>query len=200
LPAAGGHLVLARLPGVGVVGGGHLLEPAATDPLVVAVEAAVRAGLVVVVSGGNLGSNSVTGQVGFAGVTSPGNAPSAITVGALNTQHTLTRTDDVVTHYSSRGPTWYDGLAKPDLVAPGHRLTSNATPASTLSVALAERYTRFTAKSGFLRLSGTSMAAAVTSGAVALVLDAYRRPETTTTLTPNTVKALLQFTALDVAG
>jgi serine protease AprX len=180
---------------------GHVIdEPAVSDPLVITVEAAVRAGLVVVVSAGNLGSNPVTGEVGYAGVTSPGNAPSAITVGALNTQHTLTRTDDVVTHYSSRGPTWYDGLAKPDLVAPGHRLTSNATPASTLSVALGDRYTRATGTTGYLRLSGTSMAAAVTSGAVALILDAHRRTETATALTPNTVKAQLQFTALDVAG
>ena len=85
-------------------------------------------------------------------------------------------------------------------MAPGHRLTSNATPTSTLSLALAERYTRDTGKTGFLRLSGTSMASAVTTGAVALVLDANRRPGTTTTLTPNAVKAALQFTSLEVAS
>ena len=50
-----------------------------------AVEAAVRAGLVVVTAAGNYGTNPVTGQTGYAGIASPGNAPSAITVGASNT-------------------------------------------------------------------------------------------------------------------
>src|ERR1041384_3201485 len=76
---------------------GHpILSPAADDPLVQAVESAVRAGLIVVVSAGNVGTNPDTGQVGYAGVTSPGNAPSAITVGAVNTQATTTHADDAV--------------------------------------------------------------------------------------------------------
>ena len=84
---------------------GHpILAPAADDPLVQAVEAAVRAGMVVVVSAGNNGTNSETGEVGYAGISSPGNAPSAITVGAVNTNGTVGRGDDVVTPYSSRGP------------------------------------------------------------------------------------------------
>ena len=66
---------------------GHaILAPAADDPLVQAVEAAVRAGLIVTVSAGNNGTNEDTGEIGYAGISSPGNAPSAITVGALNTQ------------------------------------------------------------------------------------------------------------------
>ncbi len=57
---------------------GHpIYEPAATDPLVQAVELAVRAGIVVVASAGNFGVNQQTGQTGYAGMTSPGNAPSA---------------------------------------------------------------------------------------------------------------------------
>ena len=88
---------------------GHpIYEPAATDPLVQAVERAVAAGIVVVTSAGNEGTNRVTGQVGYAGITSPGNAPSAITVGAVDTRNTITRLDDQVTTFSSRGPTWYD--------------------------------------------------------------------------------------------
>ena len=55
---------------------GHpIYESATTDPLVQAVEAAVRAGLVVVVSAGNIGTNPDTSEVGYAGITSPGNAP-----------------------------------------------------------------------------------------------------------------------------
>ncbi len=70
---------------------GHpIFEPAATDPLVQAVEAAVRAGIVVVTSAGNMGTNPLTGQVGYAGISSPGNAPSAITVGAVKTFDTTT--------------------------------------------------------------------------------------------------------------
>ena len=65
---------------------GHpIFEPAATDPLVEAVEEAIRAGLIVVTAAGNFGTNPKTGQQGYAGITSPGNAPSAITVGASNT-------------------------------------------------------------------------------------------------------------------
>ena len=112
---------------------GHpIFEPAATDPLVQAVEAAVRAGIVVVASAGNMGVNPLTGQVGYAGISSPGNAPSAITVGAAKTFDTTTRTDDLVADYSSRGPTWYDGYAKPDVVAPGHRLLGPAATTQTL--------------------------------------------------------------------
>ena len=112
---------------------GHAIyEPAATDPLVQAVEAAARAGIVVVASAGNIGRNLTTGEVGYAGITSPGNAPSAITVGALRTGDTVGRGDDCIAGYSSRGPSWYDAYAKPDLVAPGHALVSDASPGSTL--------------------------------------------------------------------
>ena len=102
---------------------GHpIYEPAADDPLVQAVERAVRAGMAVIVSAGNHGRNMVTGQVGFGGITSPGNAPSAITVGSVDFKGTQSLLDDDVAPYSSRGPTWYDGLAKPDVVVAGHRL------------------------------------------------------------------------------
>ena len=95
-----------------------------TDPLVLAVEDAVAAGIVVVASAGNHGRDPDSGDVGYAGITSPGNAPSAITVGAVDTSNTVMRADDFVQDYSSRGPTWYDAYAKPDQVAPGHRLVA----------------------------------------------------------------------------
>src|SRR5262249_29664696 len=116
---------------------GHpIVEPPDTDPLVQAVEAAVRAGIVVVVAAGNGGRNIRTGVPGYGGILSPGNAKSAITVGALDNRHTGARRDDTIPLYSSRGPTWYDAQPKPDVVAPGHDLASVAAPGSTLFVEL----------------------------------------------------------------
>ncbi len=184
---------------------GHpIYEPAASDPLVQAVEMAVDAGIVVVVSAGNIGRNLETGEVGYAGITSPGNAPSAITVGSLNTQGTPTRTDDIVAPYSSRGPSWYDGYAKPDLVAPGHKLISAAADNSTLAAddAGALVVGQDADDPNLLSLSGTSMATGVTSGVVALVIEANRYAVLETgryyRLTPNTIKGILQYTAVRV--
>jgi serine protease AprX len=175
---------------------GHpIYEPADTDPLVGAVEAAVRSGIVVVASGGNFGYNRVTGQAGYAGITSPGNAPSAITVGALQTANTSTRDDDRVAPYSSRGPSWYDATAKPDLVAPGDGIISNTTTDSTLY----QMYPSVRVDARHMRLNGTSMAAAVTSGVVALVIEANRQAHAhAALLTPNAIKAILQFSATPV--
>ena len=175
---------------------GHpIFEPAATDPLVQAVEAAVRAGIVVVVSAGNYGVNPETKVAGYAGVTSPGNAPSAITVGAFDSFDTAARTDDRMAPYSSRGPTWYDGYVKPDLVAPGHAMISNQGSSSALMTAYPTYVTSIN-REKFLKLSGTSMAAAVATGAAALVIEASRLANPRgPAITPNAVKAILQYTA-----
>jgi serine protease AprX len=177
---------------------GHpIFEPAATDPLVQAVEDAVAAGIVVVVAAGNYGTNPETGQIGYGGIASPGNAPSALTVGATKTFNTATRLDDQVAPYSSRGPSWYDGFAKPDIVAPGHGLVAISSPSSTL---YANTQLRADVPS-YLKLSGTSMATAVTTGVVALMIEANRLDEANDNakLTPNLVKAILQFSALPLA-
>jgi len=186
---------------------GHpIYESVATDPLVQAVEAAVHAGIVVVVSAGNYGINPATGQPGYGGITSPGNAPSAITVGAVNTSGTLSRSDDVVAPYSSRGPTWVDGFAKPDLVAPGHRLVADTSGGSYLYKQYpAWQFKTSGAAGAYERLSGSSMAAAVASGVAALVLQANRTTlEADGTrmapLNPYAVKAVLESTATPLAG
>ena len=181
---------------------GHpIFEPAATDPLVQAVEAAVRNHLVVVTSAGNYGTNPLTGQVGYAGVSSPGNAPSAITVGAEKTFDTNTRTDDVMADYSSRGPSWYDGFVKPDVVAPGHNLVSAAATAQTLYTRLPTKQVTLGGRP-YLKLSGTSMATGVVSGTVALMLE---QAKATYGVVPpvNAIKAMLQASAFpmnDAAG
>jgi serine protease AprX len=200
---------------------GHpIYEPVATDPLVRAVEAAVRAGIVVVASAGNYGADPNTLLPAYGGITSPGSAPSAITIGAFKTKESTVRSDDRVSGYSSRGPSWYDGLAKPDLVAPGHREVSDAALQSELFIKHPELQLVSASNNPHLILSGTSMATAVASGVAALVLEAGRNaaimrqgslPEITSYydfyawyesvphFTPNAVKAMLQYTAIPLA-
>jgi serine protease AprX len=179
---------------------GHpIYAPAADDPLVRAVEHASAAGIIVVASAGNNGQKS-DGTAGYAGITSPGNAPSAITVGAANTHDTVTRLDDDVPVYSSRGPTWFDAYAKPDVVAPGHHLTSDTTIASYLYTQLQKNHVKSPNGEPLLSLSGSSMAAAVTTGVVALVLQAHQEKFGAAPLTPNLVKGILQFSAIPIAG
>ncbi|HEY3043218.1 MAG TPA: S8 family serine peptidase, partial [Vicinamibacterales bacterium] len=176
---------------------GHpIFEPASSDPLVQAVERAVRAGVVVVAAAGNYGKNPETGLPGYAGVTSPGNAPSAVTVGAVKTLNTVERSDDRIPDYSSAGPTWYDAFAKPDLVAPGHNIVAVAAKQGTLY----KTYPELKAPDGdYMLLSGTSMATAVTSGSIALLLEANRASnQYHPALTPNAVKAILQYTAVGI--
>jgi serine protease AprX len=175
---------------------GHpIYEPAASDPLVRAVERAVDAGIVVVASAGNFGYNRELGRGGYAGITSPGNAPSAITVGALRGVETLTRGDDDVAPYSSRGPSWYDGFAKPDLLAPGHGIVSNGPSTSTLYA----DYPSIRVGSSLMRLNGTSMATAAATGVVALMIEAQRQSRESgslgSALAPNAIKAILQYTS-----
>lgn len=168
---------------------GHpIYESAATDPLVRAVENAVNHGLVVSISAGNFGTNAATGLPGYAGITSPGNAPSAITSGSTNMFDTVTRHDDRVSAFSSRGPTRYDRFFKPDVVSPGENVLSVAAKGSRLRALQEAR-----GNTGeYMRLSGTSMAAAVTSGVIALTIDS--NPQ----LSPDTVKAILEFSAIPV--
>ena len=176
---------------------GHpIYEPASTDPLVQAVERASKAGIVVLAAAGNNGINPTTGQPGYAGINSPGNAPSAITVGAVSTSNTVTRKDDRIPDYSSSGPTWYDALVKPDLLAPGHRIIAVGAKKSTIYTQYPELRAPDT---DYIRLSGTSMATAVGSGVVALMIEAHRAAHPYTPgLTPNMVKAMLQYSAFEV--
>jgi serine protease AprX len=104
---------------------GHpIYESYKTDPLCQMVERCVAAGIVVVTAAGNYGKDD-NGNPVYGGITSPGNDPAAITVGAINTHNTPMRSDDTLASYSSRGPTAIDGLIKPDLVAPGNKIVSS---------------------------------------------------------------------------
>jgi serine protease AprX len=198
---------------------GHpIYESATTDPLVRAVEAAVRAGIVVVAAAGNYGTNLQTGLPGYAGITSPGNAPSAITVGAASGGATVERTDDRVAPYSSRGPSFLDGYAKPDILAPGTGLLSDSVEGSALATAYPGLVYQ-SAGGKLLKLSGSSMATGVVTGLVAAMMEAHdygakerydalsmklkKAYVAAPALTPNAIKAMLQYSATplrDAAG
>jgi len=166
------------------------------DPLCQAVEQAWKAGIVVVVAAGNNGRYLPTN--GYGTITSPGNDPYAITVGAMKTMDTATRSDDLIASYSSKGPTFIDRIAKPDVIAPGNLLVSTELPGATLESTEPDNLIPFSSyiyggssspSNYYFTLSGTSMATGVVSGIVADLLQAH------TFLTPDQVKARLMKTA-----
>src|SRR6266853_278448 len=112
--------------------GRQVYESYTIDPLCQAVESAWKAGIVVVVAAGNQGRNNSAGTNGYGTVAAPGNDPYAITVGAMKTNNTPDRGDDTVASYSSKGPTAFDHVVKPDIVAPGNRVVSLLSPRSQL--------------------------------------------------------------------
>lgn len=160
---------------LGAQAAGHAVD----DPLALAVERAWQAGLTVVTAAGNAGPEEGT-------IASPGIAPSVITVGAMDDRASSCRAEDLLAPFSSRGPT-IEGWVKPDLVAPGVGITSLRAPRSLIDrlqpeSRVGEWYATF---------SGTSMAAPIVAGLVALLLE--KEPQ----LDPNGVKARLMETAED---
>ena len=144
------------------------------SPLCVEVDRLVRSGVVAVVSAGNGGyslhaQSNGQWQAGYnnLSITDPGNADLAITVGSTHREKPHLYG---VSYFSSRGPTG-DGRLKPDLIAPGERIISCAAGKEK------DKYSEKDADGKPLKdvlyceLSGTSMAAAHVSGAVAAFLS-----------------------------
>ncbi len=163
--------------------GTESLQAYELDPLAYAAEVAWRHGIVVVVAAGNDGADGTT-------LNNPAIDPFVIAVGASDHAGTPKTGDDRLADFSSVG----NGVRQPDLVAPGRSIVSLRAPGSFTDTTFPEARVSIGDAPRFFRGSGTSQAAAVVSGAVALVLD--ERPE----LTPDQVKHLLTRNAEPLAG
>lgn len=135
-----------------------------TDTLSQTVNKAYNNGIVPVVAAGNSGPKKYT-------IGSPGAAANAITVGSMADPG---EKGFFISSFSSRGPT-ADGRIKPDLVAPGHNITSCGRRSST----------------SYVTMSGTSMATPFTAGIVALMIDANP------SISPSSVKSILKSKTID---
>lgn len=157
-----------------------------TDPLAAAAENAWRHGIVVVASVGN--SGTATGRV-----TDPASDPYVLAVGASSASNLVNG--------------WTPGKVKPasfsnvaptgrhaDLLAPGTSLVSLRDPSSYIDTNNPQGRVSGDTTGTLFRGSGTSQAAAVASGAIALLLQAYP------SLTPDQVKAVLTAGADPIAG
>jgi serine protease AprX len=150
------------------------------DPLATAAQVLTFAGITTVVSAGNSGPGPET-------ITSPASDPFVITVGALDDAGTASLADDLVASFSSRGRTKFDRLSKPDLAAPGRRMVSLLSPGSTIAAQSPDQLVKavvgtttsllglvtqvLAPEAEYMRMSGTSMAAPMVSGTVALMVE-----------------------------
>jgi serine protease AprX len=144
-----------------------------------AVELLWASGVVVVVSAGNNGYDSCST------CSAPANDPFVITVGAIDDNGTKYLGDDFQKPWSSKGRTMA-GVSKPEIMAPGTNMVSYMPHGSNRNVKPEN-----VVDGSYFKMGGTSMAAPVVSGVVALMLEANPH------LTPNQVKWLLQYTGRD---
>lgn len=148
------------------------------DPLVYAVEAAWRKGLFVVVAAGNDGTT-------IADLANPAKSKLVYAAGASDPLGTLEREDDRVPAFAQRGTT----LRHVDAIAPGVSIKSLAVPGSFIATNYPATF-----DGRFIRGTGTSQGAAVTSGVAALLIGKYP------TITPDGLKTLLNTTAYPIYG
>jgi serine protease AprX len=157
-----------------------------TSPMNAAAEILWFNSIVVVASAGNNEVGSGLDSIN----TAPANDPFIITVGASDEGQTPDKGDDIVAVYSAHGTTT-DGYGKPDIIAPGQDIISLLSLNSTWSY---EHPLRVLGNGDYFRLSGTSMAAPMVTGAAALLLQ--DEPE----LTPDQVKYRLMYTGSQIDG
>ncbi len=163
---------------------GQMVSDYTTSPICAAVEQLWLNGVTVVVAAGNRGN--AANAVAYA----PANDRFAITVGALDGMGTPVPWDDQLAWFSSRG--WLGNYAyyKPEIVVPGRKIVAPLASGSLIAQQFASRIT----DTNYMRLSGTSMAAPIVTGLVALLLEKYP------SLTPNQIKWLMRNGIMGYTG
>jgi serine protease AprX len=156
------------------------------DPLDKAIEKLWFGGVVVVTSSGNDGTGGAQTRVAYG----PSNDPFVITVGALDLHNSASPDRATLAPWSTWGYT-YDGFAKPEVSAPGRKLTGPIPAGSTLARERPSQVVR-TAEGTYMELSGTSLAAPIVSGIAADLLMLHPG------FTPDQVKGALMVAARPV--
>jgi serine protease AprX len=164
--------------------GTNSIQSAGTDPLSFAVEQAWKKGIVVVAAAGNTGYQK---GVGAPGLADPAYNPLIIGVGGYDTMGTASTADDVMGSYSASSAAC-STCKKPDYVAVGSHLQGLRVPNSYID----GHHPEGLLGTRYFRGSGTSQAAAITSGTVALLLQKYPA------LTPDEVKRFIDVNASKV--
>jgi subtilisin family serine protease len=141
-------------------------------------------GITVVAAAGNGGPTAGT-------VTAPGADPFVVTVGSFTDQGTTAFGDDRESTFSGRGPT-LDGFAKPDTLAPGEHVQS----LRVAGVTYLDSHGRPAGKTtdAYVRMTGTSAAAAFVSGVAALVASDHKR------FSPTQIKGAIVASGRPISG
>jgi len=149
--------------------GDEVLKSYKDDPLAMAAEKAIEAGILFVAAAGNFGHKPNS-------IGNPGYAEHVLTVGAIDDRKTMDTADDVLAKFSGKGPTKFDGLTKPDILASGVDMTGPSN------------------KGGYTVKSGTSMSCPLVAGMALLLRQAA--PEAS----PGELKDAIMSTARDLNG
>jgi Subtilase family len=157
------------------------------DPLAFAVEQAWKAGIVVVAAGGNSGYQKGASALGLA---DPAYDPFVIAVGASDSMYTPEIWDDGVATFSASSTTCNNACRNPDVIAPGAHMQGLRVPGSYVD----QTHPEGILGGRYVRGSGTSQSAAITSGAVALILQ--KHPD----FTPDQTKSFLVQGAMHLSG
>jgi serine protease AprX len=167
--------------------GTNSLQSYTVDPLAYAAEQAWKKGIVVVAAAGNTGYQRGAGAACLA---DPANHPTLIAVAGADTKGTASMSDDFIGDYSTSGAPACTTKVTPDFSAPGSHMQGLRDPGSFID----QTHPEGMLDSRYFRGTGTSQAAAITSGAVALLLQKYP------TLTPDQVKQFFKSNAFSLGG
>jgi serine protease AprX len=165
--------------------GTNSTQSADVDPLSYAVEQAWKKGIVVVAAAGNSGYQVGGGAPGIA---NPAYNQFVIAAGASDSLDTLAVGDDTVADFSASARC--NPCKRPDFVAPGTHIQGLRVTNSYID----QDYPQGAIDDRYFRGSGTSEAAAIASGAVALVLQKYPK------MSPDQVKQYFQDNAVELSG